>query len=127
MTTFVRDLLIARRAVGNERGWCFPGSSRGGNFTDCEGQFAQIAACSGIRVSAHDLRRTFVTIAETTDICPMALKALVNHSLGSDVTSGYNIQLSVERLREPAERVCQRIKELCQIEEREGIEKLGAR
>jgi hypothetical protein len=42
--------------------------------------------------------RTF-TVAEATDISPMALKALVNHSLGSDVTSGY-IQITAERLRE---------------------------
>jgi hypothetical protein len=36
-----------------------------------------------------------------------ALKALVNHSLGGDVTAGY-VQHSVERLRVPAQRVARR-------------------
>jgi hypothetical protein len=46
----------------------------------------------------------------------VALKALVNHSLGEDVTSGY-IRMSTERLREPAERVCRRMTEPCGIGE----------
>jgi len=30
------------------------------------------------------LRRTFIMLAESTDISPLALKALVNHALGND-------------------------------------------
>ena len=45
---------------------------------------------------------------------PLALSALVNHSLGRDVTSGY-VVMTAERLREPAQRVCNRIKALCGI------------
>src|SRR6516165_3851793 len=41
-----------------------------------------------------------------------APQALVNHSLGGDVTSGY-IVMTPERLREPAQRVCDRLKTLC--------------
>jgi hypothetical protein len=41
---------------------------------------------------------------------------LVNHALGGDVTSGY-IQLTVERLREPAQRVADRLKQLCSIDD----------
>jgi hypothetical protein len=45
----------------------------------------------------------------------MALKAPANHSLGkSDVTSGY-IQMTVERLRRPAQQVGDRLMELCGI------------
>ena len=45
----------------------------------------------------------------------MALKALVNHGLGmKDVTEGY-VQMSTERLRVPAQRVCDKLKELCGI------------
>jgi hypothetical protein len=46
---------------------------------------------------------------------PLALRALVNHALGGDVTSGYVI-MSLERLREPAQRVANRLKELCGLE-----------
>ena len=70
--------------------------------------------------------QTFITIAESADISPLALKALVNHALGNDVTSGY-VQITVERLREPAQRECDRMMALCGIDQAaEGITKLAA-
>jgi len=74
------------------------------------------------------LRRTHITVAEGCDISPFALKALVNHALGNDVTSGY-VQMTAERLREPAELVCNRMKELCGIEtpEPKNVARLGDR
>ena len=72
---------------------------------------------------AHDLRRTFITVAESSDISPIALKALVNHSLGKDVTSGY-VVMTVDRLREPAQKVCDRMAELCQVPKLEGAKRL---
>ena len=59
-------------------------------------------------MTPHDLRRTYVTVAENTDISALALKALVNHSLGDDVTAGY-VQMTVDRLRDPAQRVADRL------------------
>jgi len=53
----------------------------GGNFS---GQVMTFAKGTGITVSVHDLRRTFIMLAESTDISPLALKALVNHALGND-------------------------------------------
>jgi len=41
------------------------------------------------------------------------LKQLINHSMRSDVTAGY-IQLSIERLRIPAQLVCDKLMMLCQ-------------
>ena len=113
MSSFVRDLLVARRSVGNA-GWVFPGNGQSGHHAQLDTQFVQIAEAIGIKVSAHDLRRTYVTIAESCDISPLALKALVNHSLGNDVTSGYVVMVT-ERLREPAQRVCHKLMELCEI------------
>lgn len=115
MSTHIRDLLIARRALGNDGGWVFGANSATGHFVEPASAFEAIERECGIRVSAHDLRRTFITIAESCDISPVALKALSNHSLGADVTSGY-IQITVERLREPAQRVADRIAQLCGIE-----------
>jgi integrase len=69
---------------------------------------------TGIKVAAHDLRRTFLTVAESCEISPLALKALANHATGNDVTAGY-VQLSSERLREAAQRVADKMKELCEI------------
>jgi integrase len=126
MTSFVRDLLVARRALGNDNGWVFGADSRSGHIEEPKFALGLVAEATGIRVSVHDLRRTFITIAESTDISPYALKALVNHSLGNDVTSGY-VQITVERLREPAQQVCEKMMELCGIKPPEGIARIGDR
>lgn len=118
MSDVVFDMLVARRSLGNAR-YVFPSSSASGHVEEPRFALRQITVATGIHVSPHDLRRTFITIAESTDISPLALKALVNHSLGSDVTSGYVI-MNVERLREPAQRVADRIKALCGISAPEG-------
>lgn len=115
MTDFVRDLLVARRAIGQDGPFVFPSNSQTGFIREPKFPLRQVATASGVDVSAHDLRRTFVTVAESSDISPLALKALVNHSLGNDVTAGYVI-LTTERLREPAQRVCDRMKKLCGVE-----------
>jgi integrase len=113
MSDFVHGLLVARRALGDAR-FVFPSNSGSGHVEEPKFPLAAIARATGISVSAHDLRRTFVTVAESSDISVLALKALVNHALGSDVTGGY-VQMTAERLREPAQRVCDKMKELCGI------------
>lgn len=111
MSDFVRDLLVARRTLGNAT-FVFPGPA--GHITDASHPLNAVAEATGIKVSAHDLRRTFITVAESADISPMALKALVNHSLGGGITERY-VQMKTERLREPAQRVCGKLKMLCGI------------
>jgi integrase len=111
LSTYLNDLFVARRAHG-DGDFIFPANSKSGHVEEPKFFFDLIAASSGVRVSAHDLRRTFATIAESTDISPIALKMLVNHASGTDVTSGY-VVLSTERLRDAAQRVCDRMSELC--------------
>ena len=120
MSDFIHDMLVARRSVGDTN-WVFPAASASGHVELPKFYFRQIFEATGIRVSPHDLRRTFVTIAELTDISlsPFALKALVNHSLGRDVTSGY-VRMDGERLRQPVQRVADRIKQLCKVKETQG-------
>lgn len=115
MSDFVHDLLVVRRAFG-KAALVFPSNGRA---VDAKPAFRLIAEKTGISVSSHDLRRTYMTVAESTDISPMALKALAAHSVGSDVTAGY-VQMSSERLREAAQRVCDRMKTLCGIEDVAG-------
>ncbi len=55
---------------------------------------------TGIQFTVHDLRRTFITIAESLDIPAYALKRLMNHKMNNDITAGYII-VDVERLRKP--------------------------
>ena len=50
------------------------------------------------------LRRTFISIAESLDIPAYAIKCLLNHANGADVTAGY-IVASTERLRDPMQKI----------------------
>ena len=61
---------------------------------------AKVSQMSGVNFTMHDLRRTFITMAESLDISAYAVKRLVNHKMTSDVTAGYIIS-DVERLRKP--------------------------
>lgn len=65
---------------------------------------AAIEKNSGVRFTPHDLRRTFATIADSQDIPAYALKALMNHKNGADVTAGY-VVVTAERLREPMRKI----------------------
>jgi integrase len=112
MTDVVRELLAKRPRDAS--GWVFPADSRSGHIEEPRFALRLVRERTGIDVSAHDLRRTFVTVAESTDISPLALKALVNHSFGGDVTAGYVI-VTTERLRGPAQRVADKLKQLCGI------------
>jgi integrase len=113
MTDLVFDLLVTRRASGKET-FIFPANSKSKHIEEPKDAFDEIAKATGIRVSAHDLRRTFITIAESLDISSLAIKALVNHAPPRDVTSGYVI-LKTERLRDPAQRIADKLRQLCNI------------
>jgi integrase len=119
MSDLVHDLLVARRAVGNAGGLVFPGKIQGRYISSVTSALKTVAAASGVLISAHDLRRGFITVAESCDVSVFALKALVNHSAGNDVTAGY-VQMRIERLREPVQRVADRLKQLCGLAEAEG-------
>ncbi len=111
LSAFLFDLLLARRDNDPESVWVFPGRGDTGHIVETKKFYARVTVTSGIRFTLHDLRRTFVTIAESLDVPHYALKRLLNHRADSDVTGGY-IVIDVERLRGPVERVAKRILEL---------------
>jgi integrase len=123
MSDMVFGIFLERQRLGRER-YVFPANTASQHVEDLHYPLMQVAATTRIRVSPHDLRRSFITAAESTDISPLALRALVNHSLGSGVTEGY-IQMTPERLREPAQKVTDRLKTLCGISEPEGIQRIS--
>lgn len=119
MSDYVHELLVARRGLGFENDYIFPGNSRTGHLMEPKKALADIGEACGIYVSTHDLRRTFITVASRCRIAPQELKALVNHALGGDVTEGYN-QLSTSELAEAMQIVANRMKELCNVPPVEG-------
>ncbi|WP_413718923.1 tyrosine-type recombinase/integrase [Silicimonas sp. MF1-12-2] len=71
---------------------------------DLRASYARIEEKTGLRVTAHDLRRTFASVANKLDISAYKLKRLTNHVSGGDVTAGY-VQISLEDLREAMQRI----------------------
>ena len=61
----------------------------------------------------HGLRNCFITVAERELILPPPLtKRLVNHARSNDVTEGYAADWTVAQLREPAQKIADRIEAL---------------
>jgi len=88
---------------------------------------ANVEKSSGIKFCCHDLRRTFMTIADSLDIGAYTLKALVNHRTGTkDVTEGY-VQMGTERLRAPLEKIEDYILSAGEIRNSASIVKLNIR
>ncbi|MEO1945357.1 MAG: integrase arm-type DNA-binding domain-containing protein [Candidatus Thioglobus sp.] len=73
-------------------------------LNDPKNQVKRVRKISGVYFNLHDLRRTFITIAESLDINTYALKQLLNHKDQRDVTGGYII-IDMERLREPMNKI----------------------
>ena len=99
MGPYLAELLAARERLGP-----LVFTSTHGQIGNLRYSLESIARLSGVKFMAHDLRRTFATVAESLDIPSYALKALLNHKGGSDVTSGYLV-ITTERLRTPMERI----------------------
>jgi integrase len=75
-----------------------------GLLNDQRKQMQHVMEESGVKFTIHDLRRTFITVAESLDISAYALKRLLNHKMGNDVTAGYII-IDAERLRVPMQKI----------------------
>jgi integrase len=75
-----------------------------GRLSNLRYALASVIERSGVTFTTHDLRRTFATVADSLDIPGYAVKALLNHKTGADVTAGYIIA-DVERLRGPMQRI----------------------
>jgi integrase len=103
LSTQLLDLLERRRAA-TEGQFVFPGKKAGTCLVEPKTLTQAVAKACGVRTSVHDLRRTFATTAERLDISSYAVKRLLNHITGSDVTAGY-IVTDIERLRRPMQAI----------------------
>ena len=99
---------------GGAEGWVFPSStSAAGHLGGIQQYYADIGRAAGTRFWFHGLRNVFITIAERELMLSRSLtKRLVNHAPGDDLTEGYAADWTAEQLREPAQRVADRIDEL---------------
>lgn len=108
MSEYVYSLLEARKRRTEDSLWVFPSRGKTGHLVEPKKSVAWVEKKSAIPFMLHDLRRTFITIAESLDISAYAVKQLVNHGSGNDVTAGYII-MNVDRLREPMQKISEYI------------------
>lgn len=96
--------ILKSRSMQNNDIWVFPSPVDRGHIKEPRGAVKHVASSLGRPFMIHDLRRTFITIAESLDIPAYALKQLMNHNNSNDVTAGYIIN-SPERLRAPMAKI----------------------
>lgn len=96
--------LLKRRFETRTSPYVFPSDSERGYLVEPRTAVARVAELSGVRFTLYDLRRTFITIAESLDIPGYALKHLINHKDPNDVTAGHVVS-GVDRLRAPMQRI----------------------
>ena len=115
--------ILERRRVENEDGAARPGrwvfsspSSASGHAEELQHLYRRISRAAGTKFWFHGLRNAFITVAERELMLPRSLtKRLVNHARRSDVTESYAADWTVEQLREPAQRIADRIDELAHV------------
>lgn len=103
LSDFLFDLL-SRRYEDRSNDYVFPSSSVHGYLKEPKTAIKKVVELSNVSFTLHDLRRTFITIAESLDIPAYALKQLLNHKDPNDVTAGY-IVIDIERLRSPMQKI----------------------
>lgn len=102
LSNYVWQLLSIRK-LGATSDYVFPGRVKGRPTVLGRKIYRVVCADSGIEFSPHDLRRSFLTVADELDLKTEVVKALVNHR-SRDVTEGYTIR-SIERLRRASQRI----------------------
>jgi len=119
VTRQLGEILARRRADSlvmhaDLRDWVFPSiTSKSGHIVEPRAHYAAITEAGGVKFWFHALRNSFITVAERELMLPRSLtKRLVNHARPQDVTEGYAADWTVEQLREPAQRIADRIDEL---------------
>ena len=103
---FLCELLARRMADGGA--YVFSGVDPEQPLVGPKRAIQKLVEMSGVEFTPHDLRRTFITIAESLDIPAYALKRLLNHKMANDVTAGYIVN-DVERLRAPMQKITDHI------------------
>jgi integrase len=114
LTDVVFNMLSARQAMGMTR-YVFPAVGRAGYIQEPKFHLQQIAKKTGIKVTIHDLRRSYARVVESCDPSVITLAALLNHKLPGATTTQNYARPPMERMREVAEKTCAKLKALCQF------------
>jgi len=125
LSDYLLDMLKYRYEE-REGDYVFPGEGMGGYIVEPRRQMDKVIKLSGVSFTLHDLRRTFITIAESLDISAYAVKRLVNHKMSGDVTAGYIIA-DVERLRKPMQNITDYILKVAGVKPKAEVIELSSK
>ena len=103
LSDYLYDLLKARKVNSNGL-YVFSGANPDKSIVNPYKQIKKVREESGVHFTQHDLRRTFATIADSLDIQHHIIKRLMNHT-NNDVTIKHYVKPSIERLREPMNKI----------------------
>jgi integrase len=117
LSDFLCGVIARRRELVGQCEYVFPGPGATKHIIETKRFLSRVVWNSGVKFTLHDLRRSFITIAESLDISTYGLKRLLNHRADNDVTAGY-IVIGAERLRGPVERIAAQILELANAQEK---------
>jgi len=120
LSDYLVDLLQARKAenvvlakrqlVPEKSPWVFPcnadNKSKSGHLVDPRTDIA------GVPFIPHGLRNTFLTEADAADVSSYAMEVLANHRPPGSSQTGKYLNIDVERLREPMQKITDR---LCRV------------
>ncbi|MBK7745715.1 MAG: tyrosine-type recombinase/integrase [Candidatus Obscuribacter sp.] len=123
MTRTVKEILLRRKQFTSSP-WVFSGKKVEGNMGDSEHQQKIIRkAINYPDFNAHMLRKTFATKSAET-VPTYMVKRFLNHHSKSDVTSHNYIKMELDSLREPLQKVEDKILSLCLLKKSERIKRV---
>ena len=103
LSDFLYELLKKQKAI-KASPYVFPSDSKRGYLIEPRSAVKRVSELSGITFTLYDLRRSFITMAESLDIPDYALKRLLNHKGPNEITTA-NIESSIDRIREPMQQI----------------------
>lgn len=116
LSDYLYEMLHRRYLDRADSEFVFPGQGGNHHLVDSDHVIQGVAAKADCPFILHDLRRTFLTVAERLALPYVVLKKLANHSGRNDTTFGY-IVVDVERLREPMQMITNEFIRLCNYRE----------
>lgn len=112
LSDFLYDMLQRRYLERGDSEYVFPGYGKKQHLVDSGHVIQRVIQKAACTFTLHDLRRTFLTVAERLAFSYVTLKKLANHSGKNDTTFGY-VVVDVERLREPMQKITDELLRLC--------------
>jgi len=117
LSNFLVSLLQWRKEKSEpENIYVFPSHIKGKPIGEPKSAINKVTDRTGIAFSTHDLRRTYLSIAQSIEAPYAVSKILANHKRGSDITESY-MTISPEQLRNYQEKITARLLELLGIQE----------